>query len=43
MSQYLPKPNDPFGGNNNVKVDVSNYATKSDIKKIHMLILQVLH
>ena len=42
MSQYLPKPNEPFGGDT-VKVDLSNYVTKSDIKKIHMLILQVLH
>ena len=32
MSQYFPKPNEPFGGDINVKVDSSNYATKTDIK-----------
>ena len=34
MSQYLPKPCEPFGGDINVKVDLSNYATKADIKNI---------
>ena len=34
MSQYFPKPYKPFGGNINVKVDLSNYATKGDIKNI---------
>ena len=34
MSQYFPKPYEPFGGNINVKVDLSNYATKGDIKNI---------
>ena len=34
MSQYFPKPYEAFGGNINVKVDLSNYATKSDIKNI---------
>ena len=34
MSQYLPKPYEPFGGDINVKVDLSNYATKADIKNI---------
>ena len=28
MSQYFPKPYEPFGGDTNVKVDFSNYATK---------------
>ena len=32
MSQYFPKPYEPFGGDNNVKVDLPNYATKADIK-----------
>ena len=32
MSQYFPKPYDTFSGNVNVKVDLSNYATKDDIK-----------
>ena len=34
MSQYFPKPFEPFGGNINVKVDLSNYATKADAKNI---------
>ena len=34
MSQYFPKPYEPFGGDIKVKVDLSNYATKADIKDI---------
>ena len=34
MSQYFPKPYESFGGDINVKVDLSNYATKADIKNI---------
>ena len=34
MGQYFPKPYEPFGGNINVKVDLSNYATKADLKNI---------
>ena len=34
MSQYFPKPYEPFGEDINVKVDLSNYATKTDIKSI---------
>ena len=34
MSQYFPKPYEPFGGDINVKVDLSNYATKADVKII---------
>ena len=34
MSQYFPKPYEPFGGDINIKVDLSNYATKADIKHI---------
>ena len=34
MSQYFPKPYEPFSGDINVKVDLSNYATKADIKNI---------
>ena len=33
-SQYFPKPYEAFSGDINVKVDLSNYATKADIKKI---------
>ena len=34
MSQHFPKPFRSFGGNVNVKVDLSNYATKTDLKKV---------
>ena len=34
MSQYFPKPFRSSGGSINVKVDLSNYATKADIKNI---------
>ena len=34
MSQYFLKPYEPFWGDINVKVDLSNYATKSDLKNI---------
>ena len=32
MSQYFPKPYEPFGVDINVKIDLSNNATKDDIK-----------
>ena len=32
MSQYFPKSFTSFGGNINVKVDLSNYVTKTDLK-----------
>ena len=32
MSQYFPKPYRNFGGNINVKVDLANHPTKSDLK-----------
>ena len=34
MNQYFPKPYEPFGGDISVKVDLSNYATKADIKNV---------
>ena len=34
MSHYFPKPFRNFGGNINVKVDLSNYATKTDLKNV---------
>ena len=34
MSQYFPKPYQLFGGDINVKVDSSNYATKTDLKNV---------
>ena len=32
MIQYFPKLYEPFGRDINVKVDLSNYATKSGLK-----------
>ena len=34
MSKYFPKRYEPFGGDINVKVDLSNYATKTDLNNI---------
>ena len=34
MSQNFPKPHESFGGDINVKVDLSNYNTKTDLKNI---------
>ena len=34
MSQYFLTPYEPFCGYINVKVDLSNYATKADMKNI---------
>ena len=34
MSQYFPKPYELFGGDINIKFDLSNYATKTDIENI---------
>ena len=34
MSQCFSKPYEPFGGYVNVKVDLSNYATKPDLKNV---------
>ena len=34
MSQYFAKLFRNFGGNINVKVDLSNNATKTDLKKV---------
>ena len=34
MSQYFPKPFKIFGRNMNVKVDLSHYATKTDLKNV---------
>ena len=34
MSQYFPKPFRSFGANINVKIDLFNYATKTDLKKV---------
>ena len=34
MSQYFSKTYEPFGGDINVEVDLSNYATKANIRNI---------
>ena len=34
MSQYFSKPFRSFGGNINVKVDLSNYAARTDLKNV---------
>ena len=34
MGQYFPKSFRSFGRNINVKVDLSNYATKTDLKNV---------
>ena len=34
MSQYFPKPYESFRGDINVQVDLSNYATKTDLKNV---------
>ena len=34
MSQYFPKPFRIFEENINVKVDLSNYTTKPDLKHV---------
>ena len=34
MSQYFRKPYEPFGEDINVKVYLSNYATKTDLKNV---------
>ena len=43
MSHYFPKPYEPFGGDIDVKVDLSNYATKSGLKTYHMWMAVALH
>ena len=34
MIQYFRKPYEPFGGYIKVKVDISNFATKTDLKNV---------
>ena len=34
MSHYFPKPFRSFGENINIKIDLSNYAIKTDLKNI---------
>ena len=39
MSQYFPEPYETFGGDINVKVDLSNYATKTDLKNVSHVVV----
>ena len=34
MSKFFPEPYEPFGGDINVTVDLSNYATNTDFKNV---------
>ena len=34
MSKFFPKSYEPFGWDTNVTVDLSNYATKTDLKNV---------
>ena len=34
MSKFYPKPYEPFGGDINITVDLSNYATRTDLKNV---------
>ena len=34
MSKFFPEPFEPFGGDINVTVDLSNYETKTDLKNV---------
>ena len=34
MSKFFPEPYEPFGREINVTVDLSNYATKTDLKNV---------
>ena len=40
---YFPKPYEPLGGGTNVKVDLSNYATKTDLKNVVHVDVSSLH
>ena len=41
MSQYFPKPYRSFGENINVKVDLSNYVTKTDLKMQQEIVILI--
>ena len=43
MSHFFPKSFRRFRRNIKVKLDLSNYATKTDIKNISYVELQILH
>ena len=37
MTWYFPKPYESFGRDINIKVDLSNYATKADVENISLV------
>ena len=39
MSQYFPKPYEPFCRGINVKVDLSNYAPKTELYDLSILVI----
>ena len=41
MSQYFPKPYEPFGRDINVNVDLFNYATKSDLASLKVKVDEI--
>ena len=43
MSNYFPRRYKHFDGDISGKVDLSNYATKTDLKMYHMLMSAALH
>ena len=40
MSKFFPAPYEPFGGDINVTVDLSNYSTETHCMKIRIFVLQ---
>ena len=40
MSNFYPEPYEPFGGDINVTVDLSNYSTETHCMKIRIFVLQ---
>ena len=43
VSQYFPKPYEPFGGDINVKLIFEIMQQKQILKIFHMLLFQILH
>ena len=43
MSQYFLKPREPSRGDIDVKADLSNFGTKTDLKIYHMSMLVAMH
>ena len=43
MSQYFPKPYESHGGDIKVKLALTNYATKTDLKNVTHVDISSLH